>query len=83
MTRRGGGVGWGGVKYVRLSAIVSLAHSHPPSENMRTNTELGIERRHLFLITTCARVVCSRMFRESSIEIQRTHKLESAAKISL
>ena len=36
---RFGGVGWGGVKFHKSNATVSLAHSHPPSDNIGSMTE--------------------------------------------
>ena len=41
------GVGWGGVKYFKSNAKVSLAHSHPPSHIIRNTKENQLLLRRL------------------------------------
>ena len=45
-----GGVGWGGVKYFKSNAKVSLAHSHPPSHIIRNTKENQLLLRRLLRI---------------------------------
>ena len=43
-------VGWGGVKYFKSNAKVSLSHSHPPSHIIRNTKENQLLLRRLFRI---------------------------------
>ena len=45
-----GWVGWGGVKYFKSNAKVSLAHSHPPSHIIRNTKENQLLLRRLLRI---------------------------------